>query len=112
MRTTIKNLFVEYGTIAVVVYFVLFFSVWIGIWAAIRAGWQPASPIAGVGTWTAAYIATKLTQPLRIAATVAVTPFLARFFERTVTPIVVTWYGRMTGRAPAPRLEEVARDEQ
>ena len=112
MRKTIKSLFVEYGTIAVAVYFVLFFSVWIGIWAAIRAGWQPASPIAGVGTWTAAYIATKLTQPLRFAATVAVTPFLARFYERTVTPIVTTWYARVTGRTPAPRLEEIARDEQ
>jgi hypothetical protein len=112
VRKTIKNLFVEYGTIAVVVYFVLFFAVWIGIWAAIRAGWQPTSTIGGAGTWTAAYFATKLTQPLRIAATLAVTPFLARFYERTMTPIVTKWYTRVTGRPPSPRLKEVARDEQ
>jgi hypothetical protein len=35
-----------------------------------------------VGSFTAAYIATKLTQPLRIAATLALTPLVARAYER------------------------------
>lgn len=82
MRKTLKNLALEYGTVAVVVYLTIFTLVWVGFWAAIRSGWQPGSTAASVGAWTAAYIATKVTQPLRIVATVAVTPFVARGWER------------------------------
>ena len=35
-----------------------------------------------MGQLPAAYIATKLTQPLRIAATLALTPVVARVYER------------------------------
>ena len=82
MRKTIKHLLVEYGAVAVVVYFTIFFAVLLGFWAAIRSGWEPSGKLATAGTWTAAYLATKLTQPLRIAATVAVTPFIAKLYER------------------------------
>ena len=60
----------------------IFFVVLAGFWAAIRFGWQPTSTAGTVGTWTAAYIATKLTQPLRILATLAITPVVAKVFER------------------------------
>lgn len=83
MRKTLKHIAVEYGTIAVVVYLTIFTLVLIGFWAAIRFGWSPDSTAANVGAWTAAYIATKVTQPLRIVATVAVTPLIARVFRRT-----------------------------
>ena len=82
VRKTIKAILVEYGAVAVVVYLAIFFLVIFGFWAAIRFGWQPTSTTANVGVWTAAYIATKLTQPLRIAATLAVTPFVAKLYER------------------------------
>ena len=82
MRKTLKNLAVEYGSVAIVVYLVIFTLVWVGFWAAVRFGWQPGSTMANVGAWTAAYLATKVTQPLRIIATVAVTPFVARAWER------------------------------
>jgi O-antigen ligase len=82
MRKTIKSIFAEYGTIGVVVYFAIFFLVLFGFWAAIRFGWQPSSAAANLGIWTAAYIATKLTQPVRIIATLAVTPFVAKLYER------------------------------
>lgn len=82
MRKTIKNILAEYGAIAVVIYLVIFSVVLIGFWAAIRFGWQPTSAVGTVGSWTAAYIATKLTQPLRIAATLALTPFIAKLHER------------------------------
>jgi len=72
----------EYGLIALVVHYVIFVLVIVGFWAAIRSGWQPTNAAASVGTWTAAYIATKLTQPLRIVATLAVTPFIAKLYER------------------------------
>jgi len=72
----------EYGVIAVVVYFVIFFAVIFGFWAAITFGWKPASTAGNLGAWTAAYIATKLTQPLRILATLAITPLVAKLYER------------------------------
>ena len=82
MRKTLKTLAVEYGSTAVVVYLVIFALVMTGFWAAVRFGWSSDSTAANVGAWTAAYIATKVTQPLRILATVAVTPFVARLYER------------------------------
>jgi hypothetical protein len=82
MRKTVQHLLTEYGAVAVVVYFTIFFAVLFGFWAAIRFGWRPSSAAGSVGTWTAAYIATKLTQPLRIAATLALTPLVAKGYER------------------------------
>ena len=77
-----RNLVVEYGVIAIIVHYVIFALVIVAFWMAMRAGWQPTSTAGNVGTWTAAYIATKVTQPLRIVATIAVTPFVARLYER------------------------------
>jgi hypothetical protein len=87
VRKTIKNLLVEYGAMAVVVYFALFFLVWFGFAAAINAGWQPTSTVGSAGTWVAAYIATKFTQPLRIAATVVLTPLSAKMYERVIARV-------------------------
>lgn len=93
MRKTIKHLLVEYGTVAVIVYFAIFFLVLFAFWAGIKFGWKPTSTAGSVGVWTAAYIATKVTQPLRIVATLAITPFLARLYER------------LTGRAATTTAE-------
>ena len=82
MKKTVQNLLAEYGTVAVIVYFVIFFGVLGGFYLAIRFGWRPSSAAGSVGTLAAAYIATKLTQPIRIAATVVVTPFVAKLYER------------------------------
>jgi hypothetical protein len=78
-----KTIAVEYGSVAVAVYLAIFALAFVGFWAAIRFGWSSSSTAANVGSWTAAYIATKVTQPLRIVATVAVTPLIARIFSRT-----------------------------
>lgn len=72
----------EYGTVALVVYLVIFFLVLLGFWTAIQVGWRPESAAGSVGSFTAAYIATKLTQPLRIGATLLLTPFVAKFVDR------------------------------
>ena len=83
MRKTLKQFTVEYGTLFIVVYLTIFTIVWVGFWAAIRFGWSSSdSTAANVGAWTAAYLATKVTQPLRIVASVAVTPALARLYDR------------------------------
>ena len=84
VRKTIKEIFAKYGPIAVAVYFAIFFTALFGFWAAIHFGWRPASSSGEVGAFTAAYIATKVTQPLRIAATLALTPLIAKVYERAL----------------------------
>jgi hypothetical protein len=92
-RKTFKELFAEYGVIAVIVYFTIFFSVWIAAWAAIqrgvdlralaaRVGLSSNGVVANLGAWTAAYIFTKLMQPVRIGVTLLLTPIVARLYER------------------------------
>jgi hypothetical protein len=82
VRRTLKEIATEYGAVAVVVYLAIFAVVLLGSWAAIRFGWKPESAAGRGGTFAAAYIATKLTQPLRIAATLALTPIVAKAYER------------------------------
>ena len=43
MRATLKQVFAEYGAIAVVLYLVLFTVVMVGAYLAIRLGWTPGS---------------------------------------------------------------------
>jgi hypothetical protein len=77
-----RGLILEYGVIAIVIHYVIFAVVIVGFWAAIRAGWQPESAGGTAGSWGAAYLMTKLFQPLRIVATLAITPLVARVYER------------------------------
>ncbi len=77
-----KGALAEYGSVALVVYLVLFGSVLAGFSVAISAGVEVDSAAGGVGTFAAAYIATKLTQPLRILATLAITPLVAVGLKR------------------------------
>ena len=81
MRKTLKNILAEYGKIAVVVYLTLFTVVFVGSYFAIRLGWTPGSVAGQAGAWTAAYVVTKIAQPLRIAATVVITTFLGKLWE-------------------------------
>jgi uncharacterized membrane protein len=81
MRKTLKNILAEYGVIAVVVYLTLFTVVFVGSYFAIRLGWTPGTTVGQAGMWTAAYIVTKISQPLRIAATVIITTFVGRIWE-------------------------------
>ena len=81
MRKTLKNILAEYGAIAVVVYLTLFTIVFVGSYFAIRLGWTPGSVAGEAGAWTAAYIVTKVAQPLRIGATVLITTFLGKLWE-------------------------------
>ena len=76
------HLLKEYGAVAVVLHFTIFLAVLFGFWAAIRFGWRPESVAGGVGTFTAAYIATKLTSPLRIGMTILLAPLVAKLWER------------------------------
>jgi hypothetical protein len=74
----LKGLFEKYGQLALVIYFVLFALVFAGFAVAISAGFHVRSTAAGVGLVGSAWLATKLTQPIRIAATLALVPLVAR----------------------------------
>jgi hypothetical protein len=93
VRRTLKQVLAEYGAVALVVYLTIFFAVLLAFWGAIHFGWRPSGVLANAGSFTAAYLATKATQPLRIAATLALTPLVARLYERVT--------GRRAGAAKA-----------
>ena len=86
MKKTLKDILAEYGTIALIVYLVLFAVVLIGSYFAIRFGWTAKSAAGNAGIWTAAYIVTKITQPLRIAATVLLSAFIGRLWDKKHDP--------------------------
>ncbi|MFN0064086.1 MAG: hypothetical protein ACKVPX_16385 [Myxococcaceae bacterium] len=82
VREKLENALREYGPIAMGVYLGIFVLAMLGFSIALKAG----LPVSGVGQHAgllgAAWVATKLTQPLRIAATLLLTPFVARWVRR------------------------------
>ncbi len=93
LRARYDDLLAEYGQAALATYLTLFFGTWIGFWIAIKSGIEIDSAAGSAGTIGGAYIATKLTQPIRIGATLVLTP-----------PIVGAWR-RLRGAPPeAPEV--------
>jgi len=74
----VKALLAEYGRTAIVVYLAMFVLVFAGFLVAIgAAGYEPDGAAGSAGLIGAAWLATKLTQPLRILATLALTPLVS-----------------------------------
>ena len=86
MRKTLKHILAEYGAVALTVYLTIFALVFVGAYVAVAMGWRPESLSGKVGTWVIAYGIVKLTQPLRIGATLLLTPLVARVYERLRGP--------------------------
>jgi hypothetical protein len=82
----LTHLLAEYGKLAVVIYFVIFAVVFTGFLVAIASGVQVESAAGGAGLAGAAWLATKVTQPLRILATLALTPIVGRLRGPRKTP--------------------------
>jgi hypothetical protein len=82
----LKALVAEWGALFVVVWFGLFATVLVGFALAIQLGLEVESTAGTLGTWGAAYVATQLTKPLRLAATVVITPALGAFLKRFRRP--------------------------
>jgi hypothetical protein len=82
VRKTLKKILAEYGAIALVLYLTIFFVTLGGFWLAIKAGFNPTGAIGNAGAFTAAYLATKVMQPLRIGLTIVLTPIVGRFYAR------------------------------
>ncbi len=78
----IKSLMAQYGRLALWIYFAIFALVFAGFAIAIRAGLSVEGATESAGTLAAAYVATKVTQPVRIAATFALTPVVAAVIRR------------------------------
>lgn len=93
----LKKLIAEYGAIAIGTYLVLFFLVLTAFAVGIQLGLEPDGVAGGVGLLAAAWLATKATQPLRIAATFALTPLVGRLLRRRST--------RTTAPGPTPDSE-------
>jgi len=81
-RERLKALLEEYGKVAIGTYFTLFALVLAGFAIAISAGIRVETAPGSAGVFGAAYVATKLTQPLRIAATLVLTPLVARLLHK------------------------------
>ena len=96
----LKALVAEWGPLLAVVWFALFAIVLVGFAAAIQLGFETESTAGTLGTWGAAYVATQLTKPLRLAATVLITPALGAFLRRFRRPV--------TPKADAPQAPEAA----
>jgi hypothetical protein len=81
-RQRLKRLLAEYGRLALYTYLVLFVVVLLGFAGTIHLGVHTESTAGKAGLWGAAWLATKVTQPLRILATVALTPLVAQVLKR------------------------------
>jgi|SRR5690606_18704994 len=78
----LKALMAEYGRLAMITYFTIFAIVLASFYFAIESGFQPASSTESMGTLGAAWLATKLTQPLRIGGTLVLTPVISMALKR------------------------------
>ena len=88
MKKKIQDLIALYGKLALITYFVIFLLVFFSFYFAIQAGVDLESwslfegKLEQAGTAVVAYVATKITQPIRIAVTVALTPLIARILGK------------------------------
>lgn len=82
MKKKLEKIFADYGPIALVIWFVIFGLTIVGFAMAIQAGVKVESAAGTAGVWGAAYIATQLTKPIRIFATLGLTALVGRFWNR------------------------------
>jgi hypothetical protein len=77
-----KGLIAEWGPLFFFVWFGLFGIVLVGFALAIKFGLRVESSAGTWGTWGAAWVATQLTKPLRLGATIVITPALGALLKR------------------------------
>lgn len=82
LKQRLKDHLKEYGPIALGVYLAIFAVVYVAFLISISAGIGETDTAGTVGTAGAAWLATKVTQPLRIGATFLLTPLVARVVRR------------------------------
>jgi hypothetical protein len=77
-----KALIAEWGMLFFFVWFGIFGIVLVGFAVAIKFGFRVESTAGAWGTWGAAWVATQLTKPLRLGATLVITPALGALLKR------------------------------
>lgn len=82
----LKALMNEYGGVAIGVYLSTFVVAMVVFSSAIAFGAQIESTAGTAGTLGAAWVLTKATQPVRIIATLALTPLVAKLWRRFRPP--------------------------
>lgn len=85
-RAKLQDLLKEYGQVAVYTYLAIWLAVLAGFVIAIALGFHQNGAAEGAGVLLSAWIATKLTQPLRIAATLGLTPLVAAVLRKWKRP--------------------------
>lgn len=81
-REKLKSLLAEYGNVALVTYIAIWVLTLAGFAIAISMGMQVEGAASGAGFLGATWLATKLTQPFRIAGTLALTPIVAAVLRK------------------------------
>lgn len=81
-REKLKAHLEEYGRVAIWTYVIIWLTVLAGFIIAISAGVAVSTTSGGAGVLLSAWLATKLTQPLRIAGTLAATPVIAALLKK------------------------------
>ncbi len=76
----------EYGKVAVYTYLVLSLSAIVGFSIAIGMGVEPSTPRGVLGVIGAGWVAAKATMPLRILATLGLTPVVAAVIKKYWPP--------------------------
>ncbi|MEL6347146.1 MAG: hypothetical protein AAFV53_28790 [Myxococcota bacterium] len=82
LKDRYKDIIEEYGTVALVTYLSIFALTLGGFVVAIKLGYTPESGAGYAGVVGVAYGATKVVQPLRIGATIVLTPVIAQILRR------------------------------
>ena len=78
LKERFQTLLKEYGKVALVIHFSFFFLAILGFWLAIKFGFPIDGISSTAGTLGAAYAATQVIKPLRLIATMVLTPLVAR----------------------------------
>lgn len=82
MKARLQKLLTEYGKVALYTYLALSLLAIVGFSIAIASGVEPSSATGMFGVVGAGWLAAKATMPLRILATLALTPVIAALVRR------------------------------
>ena len=86
LKARFKVLMDTYGKLAFITYLTIFFGTWAAFVGAIKAGFEIDGGAESTGTFVVAYAATKALQPVRIGATLVLTPVIYRLLNRGKDP--------------------------
>jgi hypothetical protein len=79
-------MFAEYGSLAITIYFVIFGVTFAAAAIALSMGFDVEGVEEGAGLAAGAWLVTKITQPIRILVTLALTPIVGKYRKKPVLP--------------------------